>query len=763
MENSFVQRKVTRPNAGVVKPFAALLLLVICGVFGPRRLDAQTRLNSAQVPAMGGAVQGPVNGSILRDINSARDHGDGMTNGIQSAIAACSTSLPCPITVPYFYPATETVPGYVLDPNNPHSPANTPGNITIFDQRYGGARMANNPQGYTDGLLTTPNGWVYNYSAKQSPMSILSPLYILQNSFDGGTNEQSSSLNYYDKTTWTPLTLANYSHTPGQHVTQTSNTANYSLGDALGLANYVTCYGGFNAQADEGCEAADNQVFMGSVAYAGTLTGPAANGGAVVTVNPAQGANTQGAGRFLIDRTSGPITAGTISAITSGNGLTAVTGSGTAWPVSTAVAQLGKAVTAPGSTTVTPASFTVGSISNITTSTTVCVADGGAFEMVTPTAVTSGGFTATFRKAHPANATVAVGGVCGYVLDLTADDVTDSTFSNKVQHITGTLRFAWPAVASTSATSLQLWVAGGGGYQQLVSRWDASSANGYVLYPAAEVVSVQQNGYISNTLTLAPNSAVWNAGDAVEELLYPGVHFNYGNAILESYYPNFANAAGGVSFNFNMPLQGNDAMLQLNNNAPGSMYQGHGGKYSSPWGIHVTGQTRYGVIVDDPSDQWAFGVGCASPCSQTVNVMAAGNGSYYDFLQYNEGLASWELTANSSASRYVFQATRLTTPFGNAGAGLDAASIAYFNAPSFRTGVSSNADSAGELTFSNATSASYTFAGSYASHPECTAEPQFDPGSGNRHWITYTGTASFTINFASAVSGTVSYVCVGRN
>lgn len=745
--------------ASFLRPLSAFLLVL---AFGPLCATAQTRLNANQVPTLAGAVQGPANSSTLRDIVSAKDHGNGTTNGIQSAIVACGTTTACPITVPYFYPLTETVPGYALDPNNPDAPGNTPGNITIFDQRYGDARMANNPKGYTDSLLTTPNGWVYNYSAKQSAMAILSPLYILQNSFDGGTNNQQSSLNYYDKTTWTPLQLQNYSHTPGQHVSATVNTSTFSIGDSLGIANYINCYGGFNAQADEGCEAQDNQVYMGNVAYGGTLTGIASTGATSVTVNPSQGANTQGAGRFLIDKTTGVISAGTISAINTGSGLTTLTGSGTSWPVSTTIAQLGTAVSTPGTATVTPASFTVGSISNITTSTLLCIADPESFELVVPSAVTSTTFTAKFAKAHLANATIAAGGVCGYVVDLTADDVTNSTFPTKNQSITGTLRFAWPAVTSTSATSMQMYVAGGGGYQTLVSRW-SSSANGYVLYPAAEVTSVQQNGYLSNTLALSPNGVKWTSGDSVEELLYPAVHVNYGNTVLESYYPNFPNAGGGYSLNFNMPLQGNDAMLQLNNNAPISMYQNHGGTYASPWGIHVSGQTRYGLMVDNPSDQWTFGVGCASPCTQTVQVMGAGNGKYYDFLDYNEALSSWVITANSAASQYTFQSYRFSTPFGAVGMGSDPNSIGYVDAPSFRTGTASNTDSGGELALSNATSATYTMQGSYSSHPECIAEPQFDPGASNRHWITYTGNTSFTINFATPVTGSVSYVCIAHS
>jgi hypothetical protein len=79
------------------------------------------------------------------------------------------------------------------------------------------------------------------------------------------------------------------------------------------------------------------------------------------------------------------------------------------------------------------------------------------------------------------------------------------------------------------------------------------------------------------------------------------------------------------------------------------------------------------------------------------------------------------------------------------------------------SGSASNTDLVGELSFSAATTASYSWTGSYTSHPECTVEPQFDFGSTHRHWITYTSTTSFTINFDSAQTGSVSYHCTARN
>lgn len=80
-----------------------------------------------------------------------------------------------------------------------------------------------------------------------------------------------------------------------------------------------------------------------------------------------------------------------------------------------------------------------------------------------------------------------------------------------------------------------------------------------------------------------------------------------------------------------------------------------------------------------------------------------------------------------------------------------------------QTGSQSNTDMDGELTLSSSKTAAYSFAGYYLVHPECTVTPQFDIGSGNRFWITYSQVASFTVNFTNAVSGNVSYVCLGRN
>lgn len=82
---------------------------------------------------------------------------------------------------------------------------------------------------------------------------------------------------------------------------------------------------------------------------------------------------------------------------------------------------------------------------------------------------------------------------------------------------------------------------------------------------------------------------------------------------------------------------------------------------------------------------------------------------------------------------------------------------------SISTNTASNTDLTGELIFSAATTGTYTFAGSYLSHPECWVQAQATTATSGAPWITYTGVASFTINFPSAFTGNATYGCFGRN
>ena len=747
--------KLSRSPLGVI--FNCNLLLA----FWIAPAGAQTRLDSAQISMLKGDVQGSFASTVLRDINSAADHGNGVSNAIAAAIRDCGSSLTCSIRIPPNYPMGEPVPGYQLNYALPGPPATTPGTIGIVDRRYSDARMFVNNNGYNNGLLNTPQGWLYDYYSKARQNVLLASFDLRQWSLDGGNNQQNSMLGYGDKTTWETIMSNDISHTPGQKISLALGTGSLSLGDTLGLTNSVTCYGGFNAQADLGCHAMDNVIAQGTVEYAGTLTGAPSSGAMSLFIAPTQGQYTQAAGRFLARISAGTISSGSIASIANSYGAApVVTGSGTSWPVSNVVGQLGTDITSPGIATVTPASFTVGSLAALTTTSLVCVADQESFEMIHPTAVTTTSLTANFTKIHFGSATIASGGVCGYLIDLTADDVTNSTFPTKTQTITGTLHFAFPLIASTSTTSASAYVAGGGAWQAFNTRWNAALANGYVFYPFAEVTSVQQNGGLSDTLTVGPNQVAWTAGDSVSEFLYPSPHYTFGNTVIESYYPNIS-GANGMSVQYNMPLQGSDTMLSMANNAPASMYRSSGGSYASPQAIKVTGSTSQSLALDQ-SDTASIGVGCNSPCTSTVPILAAGNAAYFDFIRYDQGNRRWSISANASSNIYYWAANQFTTPFSNTLIAADANQTGYIATQQARSNTSTNSDLSGELVFSNSSTLTQSLQGTYASHPECIVRPEFDQGSTNRFWITYTST-SFSVNFASPVSGVVTYSCNARN
>ncbi len=753
-DSALSSRHFSKTPAGTLLVYGVLLGSTISSAV------AQTRLKSSQVAPLSGDAKGTFATTVLRDYNSAVDHGNGISNAIAGAILDCGVLIPCTINVPANYGTGEKVPGYQLNYTNPSSPATTSGNIGIFDRRYGEARMFVNNNGSVDGLINAPSAWVYDYYATAPKNAELASYYLRQWSLDGGNNQQAAALGYYNKTTWANLLSTNISHTPGQHLNGALGTQSNSIGNMLGLSNLVTCYGGFNSEADLGCHAMDNIVAQGTVEYSGTLTGSPSPGATTLSVSATQGEYTQGAQRFLVKTNAGTISSGTISAIAN-NYPTVVTGSGTAWPVSTVVAQLGTNVGAPGLASVTPSSVTVGSVSALSTTSLICVADAESFEMLYPTSVTANSITANFAKVHPGNAVLSSGGLCGYLLDLTADDVTNATFPNKSQTITGTLHFAFPIIASTSATSASVWVAGGGGYQSLTSRWNPNTAAGYVLYPFAEVASVQQNGGLSDTLTVAPNNVAWTTGDSVSEFLYPAVHYAFGNAVLESYYPNIT-GSNAFSLTYNLPLQGYEAMMTITNNTPPSFYGSGGGNYYTPTGIHLTGTNNVGLMVDLPGDNATVAVNCVSPCNAYSTLFAVGNAAYYDFLTYDQSNKRWIMSSNVNSTHYYWAANGFGTPFSNTYMAADSNGYGYIGSQQLRSNTASNSDISGELVFSNASTMSQSLKGSYATHPECLARPQFDEGSTNRYWITY-GTSSFTVNFAAAVTGTVTYSCAGRN
>ena len=168
---------------------------------------------------------------------------------------------------------------------------------------------------------------------------------------------------------------------------------------------------------------------------------------------------TQGEGRYLIDKNVAHVlTTGSLTGGATGLVAATATFSGTAFPVSvffatTALIPSQANNIAPGTVTVAiatsgvPAGFVTNTVALSGSSGVACVADRpNAFaphnyEMANYTVVDGTHLQLTLNKVHAAQATIAVGGLCGYGLEQTVDTARG-------------IRQVFPVVGSYSTTGL---------------------------------------------------------------------------------------------------------------------------------------------------------------------------------------------------------------------------------------------------------------------------------------------------------------------
>jgi len=191
-------------------------------------------------------------------------------------------------------------------------------------------------------------------------------------------------------------------------------------------------------------------------------------------------------------------------------------------------------------------------------------------------------------------------------------------------------------------------------------------------------------------------------------------------------------------------------------------YQTPAGKALWPFYTHgeFFSQSGWPYLGERPAagnELWIQQIGAYSPNRLAIwDNTGAPNGSYAYFerngSQLNLGFSPGPWAANEQTLLQL-NYYGVNNPGNNV----------QVNTGRLQSGNAGNTDLSGELSLSSATNAGYTFAGTYNAHPECLVTPQFDSGSGNRYWISYNGAASFTVNFSTAVTGNVSYLCIGRN
>ncbi len=192
------------------------------------------------------------------------------------------------------------------------------------------------------------------------------------------------------------------------------------------------------------------------------------------------------------------------------------------------------------------------------------------------------------------------------------------------------------------------------------------------------------------------------------------------------------------------------------------IYQTPPGKCAWPfytWGLYDQGFSGVPYLGERPvvsNELWIQQTGNFSPNRLAIWDKTGGPAGSYAYLerqgrQLNLGFSPGPLDQN--------EVTMLQLNFFGLG---NSANNVQINGGRIQTGTESNTDLDGELAIYSFKSATYSFAGYYLVHPECTVTPQFDIGPNNRFWITYTGASSFSVNFESAVTGSVSYICFGR-
>ena len=587
-------------------------------------------------------------------------------NGIANALASPDCANGCDVKVDPSYASTESYGSPQMN--------SSPSSGTHVEDTRGGARVDSymNPVG--PGGLDA--GEVINVASTQNTASIFAQggasdlgsfgVLINHSGLTGGSNLFPASLEPvpYFKTGYSALAVNGTYNTQGEHVLSPSTINCYGVGDCLIGSQFLTTAGGFRDEADEGTHPFDIQIQEDSLVFQGTCSAGCSTGSTVVTVSALSGRGTQGDGRYLIDKNPAKVlSAGSL--IGGGVDIPSATAtfSGTSFPVSTFLSTTALIPSqsnnvAPG--TVSVAIMTSGVPSGFATNTAAlpgssgvaCVVDrrtGGFtphnYEMANYTVIDGTHLQMTLNKVHAAQATIAVGGLCGYGLEQTVDTV-------------GGIRQVFPVIGSYSATGLY-YAAGLTGivgvtgqtsaflnvnlpvaaiarsgnvvtvttagnmpvdlngltmkiagvadssyngsfavtttgpnsltYAETGANSTSSGGNisvltgGYALYPMAEVLSVYNatTKQVDGQMTLAANNVAWAASDAVEEPHYYQENVSADTTFVTQTTPR-PTLFTGVGVVYQSNVGPGLRGWTVTNAVPASEYLGNGGTHTVP-------------------------------------------------------------------------------------------------------------------------------------------------------------------------------------
>ncbi|MBS1822549.1 MAG: SGNH/GDSL hydrolase family protein [Acidobacteria bacterium] len=656
-------------------------------------------------------------------------------NGIANAATSAECATGCDIVAEHSYSSGEN-----------YAPSQWNDQTHLEDRRLGGRRDSYlNPEnvltpgtetGQTVNVTSTRGGaTVYQLSGNQIPASI--GLAIDHTALAGGQNQFPEGIGAvpYFKTNYSAMTVNGTYNTQGQHVLAPMATNCYGVGDCLIGSQFILSSGGLRDSADEGAHPFDLQIREDPRVFTGTCASSCTTGSPSVTVNATANAGTQGDGRFLIDTNPAKVlTAGSLVGPGVSGPNASVSFSGSSFPISTFFS-LASAVPsqtnnlAPGTvavaiaTTGLPSGFASNTAAAPASSGVACISDPSTaangvedFETANYTVVDGTHIQFTFNKAHFANATVAIGGLCGYGLEQTVDTV-------------GGIRQVFPVIGSYSATGLFY----SGGATEIAGRMDKSTAyanislpvtsavrngnvvtlttagnmnydlngltvnvagmtdpsyngsfavtttgpntltyaqtganstsaggtlslltGGYALYPMAEVLSVMNPAtrLVDGTMQLAPNTVAWAAGDTVEQ---PHYHQQKVAADLE-----FVSQVVPRPDNYQqagIQYEGNNGPglhgWVIRNATPASNYFGNGGTHTAPDMAYFADGIWKRTMVAQAGEQSVF----------TIHCNSRGCG------RWNSGYNLFELDSSVGVDTLNFQPQTSTLNLGLRGTG----------------------------------------------------------------------------------------------
>jgi hypothetical protein len=422
-------------------------------------------------------------------------------NGIANATTSSDCASGCRVEVEPTYTEGEPV-----------SLGNWPNGMVVEDQRGGAdAQTVNNPLAATTAFSAARSVTQVNSMSQQQLNAVRPGAQAIGAAAEelsmfaetGGSNLFPNELEAppYFKSTYGVLTLNGIYNTMGQHIQLTSDVHCYGVGDCLAGSQFITSAGGYRDNSDEGTHPYDLAVQEDVNVFQGTCASGCTTGSTVVAVAATAGGGTQGEGRFLIDMNPAKVITGG-SIIGGGRGLFGTAQfSGTSFPVSVFLAT-GQSATsqasnvAPGTVTLpiatsgVPTGFATSTAALPATTGVACVVDLETlepfpnYEMAPYTVVDATHLQLTLNKPHGAGAAVAVGGLCGYGLNQTVDDV-------------GAIKQVFPVVGSTDGTDLYYADSG----TTVIGRAANSGTTSGYINVALNVASIARTGGVVTVVT----------------------------------------------------------------------------------------------------------------------------------------------------------------------------------------------------------------------------------------------------------------------